>query len=132
MQTEKKKIVIADDEEVMQAALTELLFERYDVLTAYNGKEALEMTEKEEPDLVIMDILMPIMDGYEACKHIKAGIKTSSIPVLMLTAKDGIDSALLGFNAGADSYMIKPFTTSVLLAKIKNMIKRAELKKEIN
>ena len=127
METGKKKIVVADDEEIIRETLTELLFERYYVLTAIDGREAVEITERESPDLVILDIVMPQMDGYEACRRIKAGSKKSPIPVLMLTAKDGLDDALTGFNAGADSYMIKPFTTSILLAKIKEMIQRADI-----
>jgi len=132
MENGKKKIVVADDEEIIRTALTELLFDRYYVLTAIDGREAVEIAERESPDLIIMDIIMPKMDGYEACRRIKAGSKTSAIPVLMLTAKDGLDDALTGFNAGADSYMIKPFTTSILMAKIKDMISRAELNERHN
>jgi DNA-binding response OmpR family regulator len=128
----KKKIVVADDEQIILTTLTILLDERYSVYTAVNGSEAVALTEKEAPDLVIMDIVMPVMDGYQACRRLKAERKTSAIPVLMLTAKDGLDSVLEGFNAGADSYMIKPFTTAMLLAKIKDMIQHADFLKGIS
>lgn len=128
----KKKIVLAEDEEIVLCALTELLFARYTVFTAVNGSQAVQIAKEVNPDLVIMDIVMPVMDGLEACRRIKRGRSTSGIPVLMITAKGGLETALEGFNSGADSFMVKPFITGMLLEKIEELIQRAEIRKGIN
>lgn len=132
METGKRKIVVADDEEIVVAALVELLLKEYEVFTAANGSQALDVTRRINPDLVILDVAMPVMDGMETCRRIKYGAGTDKIPVLMLTAKGDLECALEGFNSGADSYMVKPFITDMLLEKIEELIKRAEIKKSMN
>jgi DNA-binding response OmpR family regulator len=132
MERARKIVVIADDEETVVLALQALLCETYTVYPAVNGTEAVEITKNVKPDLVLMDVVMPVMDGIEACRRIKSNRETSQIPVLMISAKCQLEDTLKGFNSGADSYMVKPFMTGMLLAKIKELIIKSEIKRELN
>ena len=87
-----------------------------------NGKEALAMILKKEPDLIISDIMMPVKDGIELCKEIKNNIATSHIPVILLTAKDTLQDKTEGYDAGADSYVTKPFSASLLKSRVANLL----------
>jgi DNA-binding response OmpR family regulator len=131
MSDSKKVILVVDDEDDILSALNETLHEHYTVFSAANGKEAIEMTDKISPDLIILDILMPVMDGFEACRRIKKNRATVGIPILMLTAKGQMEDTLKGFGCGADSYMIKPFSPEKLLQKIPEMIDKAEIRRSI-
>jgi two-component system response regulator ResD len=115
-------ILIVDDEERIRTLLAIYLRkEQYNILQAENGYEAISTFNKNKVDLIILDVMMPIMDGWDVCKEIR---KTSNIPVIMLTAKSQEDDELLGFELGTDHYITKPFVPKILVAKVKAIIRR--------
>ena len=115
-----KKILVVDDETELLKAINILLkTSGYEVVTAQDGQEGLEKAKSLSPDLIVLDILMPKMDGYEVCRLLKFDEKYKSIPIIMLTAKvQDIDKAM-GKKVGADDYIAKPFETQDLIDKIK-------------
>jgi Response regulators consisting of a CheY-like receiver domain and a winged-helix DNA-binding domain len=118
-----KTVLIVDDEERIRFLIEAYLKkEGLNVLQAENGQEALKKFNENTVDLVVLDIMMPIMDGWNTCREIR---KISNVPVIMLTAKSEDDDQLLGFKLGTDSYVTKPFSAKVLVAKIKALLKRA-------
>ena len=122
---ERPMLLVADDEDDMRKILVKRLeTEGYQVITAINGKEAVELATREKPDLVIMDVMMPEMDGFEATRALRSSLETAVIPVLMLTAKRDSESELAGLDAGADDYITKPFDKDKLLARIRMLLKR--------
>ena len=118
-----KKIFIADDESGFVSTLrSRLEFEGYEVTTAPDGKAALEKIPGEMPDLVLLDIMMPAMNGYQVCRELKENEDTSSIPILMLTAKSQESDKFWGKEAGADAYITKPFDMDELIAEIEGLL----------
>lgn len=115
-------LIVEDNEDVMEY-LTERLSKHYHVYTASNGLKALDVLKDNEVDLILTDVMMPEMDGIKLCKSLKQNIKTCHIPVIILSAKTNIEDQLLGLEVGADDYLPKPFTYSVLKAKIQNILK---------
>lgn len=124
----KKRLVIADDEKNILSALREVLSDNYILYTAKDGNEALGLVRRFVPDLVLLDILMPGMDGFEVCKQIKSGETTRNIPVVFLTAKTHAEDARIGFESGASAYIPKPFSPVKLLDKIKFIIDTAQIR----
>jgi ligand-binding sensor domain-containing protein/signal transduction histidine kinase/DNA-binding response OmpR family regulator len=118
----KNKILIVEDNGKMLLFLAGIFEEKYEVRTAKNGIEALESVEKALPDLLISDIMMPGMDGFELCRRIKSSLLTSHIPVVLLTAKTGEENVLRGYELGADAYIEKPFNPPSLLLLVKNLL----------
>ena len=119
-----KKILIVDDEADLLEALSSM-FERAGyryILTANNGKSALEVWKKEQPDIIILDVMMPGMDGFHVLKEIR---RTSKVPVLMLTARGEADDKFAGFENGADDYLVKPFLPKELLFRVQAILKRS-------
>ena len=117
------KILLADDEDNLREAVTIILQRAgYEVVVAADGTQAVERFVRERPDLVILDVMMPWMDGYQACERIR--VISPDAPVLMLTAKGDIVDKKIGFHAGADDYMVKPFDFRELNARIKVLLKR--------
>ncbi|NMM64853.1 response regulator transcription factor [Clostridium sp. P21] len=117
-----KTILIVDDEERMRFLIGAYLKkEGFTVFEAENGKDALKVFKENTIELVVLDIMMPIMDGWETCKEIR---KISQVPVIMLTAKAEDEDQLLGFELGTDNYVTKPFSPKILTAKIKALLKR--------
>ncbi len=118
-----KKILVIDDEtELLKALTIRLGASGYEVITAQDGQEGLEKARSSNPDLIVLDILMPKMDGYEVCRLLKFDAKYKSIPIIMLTAKvQDIDKAM-GKKVGADDYIAKPFETQDLIDKIKSYL----------
>jgi DNA-binding response OmpR family regulator len=115
-------ILVCDDEkDIVSALKIYLTAEGYKVYEAFNGKEALAVLDKEEIHLVIMDIMMPIMDGIEAMAHIR---EKSNVPVIMLTAKSEDTDKVLGLNIGADDYVTKPFNPVELQARVRSQLRR--------
>jgi two-component system alkaline phosphatase synthesis response regulator PhoP len=106
----RKKILITDDEENIRLLVSNMLGKDYVVLWASDGREAVDMARSQQPDLILMDILMPKMDGYTACNKIKTDPITRAIPVVMLTAVDHELNVKLSQEIGADGYITKPFT----------------------
>jgi len=118
------KVLIVDDEILIRDVIKEyLLLENYDVSEAENGLEAIEKVKVEDFDIIIMDIMMPKMDGYQACKEIK---KIKDIPMIVLSARREEFDKLLGFDLGIDDYVTKPFSPKELVARIKAVTKRHE------
>jgi diguanylate cyclase (GGDEF)-like protein len=130
---DKALILVADDEEVLVHLLKEALQTvSYEVLTAHNGMEALDTIRKTPPDLVVLDIDMPRMDGYQVCEAVKSDVVLRHIPVLMLTAQRGVDAKVQGLEHGADDYLTKPFDMEELLARVRSLLRRARLDLEAN
>lgn len=119
------KVLVADDEEYIQHILNfSFGAEGYEVVTAADGEEALDKARKERPDVIVLDIMMPKMDGYEACKKLKSDPQTKAIPVILLTAKGRDVDRKLGSEAGADDYVVKPFSPGRLIERVEGIIKR--------
>jgi CheY-like chemotaxis protein len=113
------KILIAEDErDIRDLVVFTLQFAGYEVVPACNGEEAVQLTSQEMPDLILMDVRMPRMTGYEACAVIKADPKTQHIPIIFLSAKGQDSEIQAGLQAGADEYLLKPFAPDQLTARI--------------
>lgn len=128
-QTDKKILIVDDNTEIL-SFLNDLLRTTYEVSTANNGEDALKIAQKELPDLIISDVVMPKMNGREFCYHIKRETLTKHIPVVLLTSEDTIDDQVQGLNIGADDYITKPFNAEILKAKIATILKNKELQRE--
>ena len=115
-------LVCDDDKEIVEAIEIYLMQEGYDVIKAYDGEEALTVLEKEEVDLVVIDVMMPKLDGIRATLQIR---KESSIPIIILSAKTEDADKILGLNVGADDYVTKPFNPLELVARVKSQLRRA-------
>ncbi len=121
-----KKILVVDDErDIVDLIRYNLTREGYDVLAAFNGEDALART-RSLPDLVILDVMMPGLDGFEVCKRMKAEQATSHIPVVFLTASSSEVDEVLGLELGADDYIQKPISPRKLVARVKAVLRRAE------
>ena len=120
------KILIIEDDEEIRIFLTEQLKNIFTILTANNGIEGLDTAFKEQPNLIICDVMMPEMDGFEVTKKLKSNFQSSHIPIILLTAHSSIEHQVEGIEAGADAYIIKPFSTKYLLARIIKLIEQRE------
>jgi len=118
----KKKILIVEDDRRLLNLYQLALEKSFDIILAYNGKEAVEMVLSQFPDLILMDVIMPKMDGLEAVSLLKENPVTTTIPVILLTAKSQQMDILEGYMAGADSYLTKPFTGAKLLDEINQFL----------
>ena len=117
------KILVVDDEALLVKGIRfNLKSEGYDVITGSNGQEAVEMAQKEQPDLIVLDVMMPVMDGLTACSKIR---EFSDVPIILLTAKVEDMDKLIGFDHGADDYLTKPFNILELKARIRALLRRA-------
>lgn len=115
-----KTILIVEDQQVLREIMKEYLSdEGYRVLEAGDGSEALELFQEHEIDLIILDIMLPELDGWSVCRRIR---KTSNVPILMLTSRSDEDDTLLGFELGADDYVVKPCSPPILLARTKRLL----------
>jgi len=123
----RKTLLIVEDEKEIHLFLWDLLKEKYKIITAYNGLAALEQIEKQIPDLIISDVMMPIMDGVALCKKVKEDLKTCHIPFIMLTAKESVLHRIEGIESGANSYIPKPFYPDHLLIRIQKLLEEKEL-----
>ena len=117
---EQKTLLVVDDTELNIEILMELLGEQYDLLGATNGEDALEMVAEEKVDLILLDIMMPDMDGYEVCERLKAGAESASIPVIFITAKTDEDSIAKAYEVGGVDYITKPFRSREVLSRVSN------------
>ncbi|KAA2254028.1 response regulator transcription factor [Solihabitans fulvus] len=116
-------IVIVDDEEAVCDSLSRTLrFEGYTVAIAHDGARALELIRAEQPDGVILDVMMPVLDGLETCRRLRA--EGNLLPILMLTARDSVGDRVAGLDAGADDYLAKPFALQELLARVRALLRR--------
>lgn len=114
-------LVVDDDKEIAELAAIYLREDGYNVLTSYSGKEALELMQQQEIHLAILDIMMPGMDGFEVCRHIR---QKSNIPIIMLSARSNDDDKVEGLSGGADDYVVKPFSPLELKARVKSQLRR--------
>ena len=120
-----EKILIADDEQLMRQLVIDFLRpEGYEILEASDGKEALEIYDKEHPDLILLDVMMPGYDGWTVCREIR---RESTVPIMMLTAKGEEIDQLFAYDLGADEYITKPFSPKILVAKIKALLRRSQV-----
>ncbi|MER7673688.1 response regulator transcription factor [Kitasatospora sp. NPDC096128] len=123
------RLLVVDDEPALRDALeSSLAFEGYEVATATDGYEALESVERDKPDLVLLDIMMPRMDGLTAVRRMRS--RGDTVPVLMLTARDAVGDRVTGLDVGADDYLAKPFELDELLARVRALLRRNALATE--
>lgn len=120
----KKLLLIDDDPNLILLVKDYLEFRGYNVVTAENGREALEVLDQNIPDMIICDVMMPEMDGYSLVKHIRQEPQTNTIPVLFLSAKGQSQDRVKGLNEGADVYMVKPFEPEELVAQVESSLKQ--------
>ncbi len=121
---EKKILIVEDEQAIVDIISFNLEREGYTVLAAYDGEEGVEKAKAENPDLILLDLMLPKMDGYEVCKYLR---KTMSTPIIMLTAREEEVDKILGLELGADDYITKPFSMRELLARVKANIRRQAL-----
>ena len=120
----RERILVIDDDVAITAALRRALsFEGYSVQIANNGEDGLHQVRETPPDLVILDVLMPGLDGFEVCRRLRGADDT---PILMLTARDDVADRVRGLDAGADDYLVKPFASDELLARVRALLRRRE------
>ena len=124
METHREKILVVDDEASIRRILeTRFSMIGYDVVTAADGEEALDTFHKAHPDLVVLDVMMPIFDGYGVCQELR---KESDVPIIMLTALGDVADRITGLELGADDYVIKPFSPKELEARIRSVLRRVQ------
>lgn len=121
-----KKLLMIDDSDQTRWLLRHVFSKEYQVLEANNGAEGVKLAKSEMPDLILCDVIMPVMDGYEACREIKSDPKTTQIPIVMLTAKVESEDVIKGIEAGADDYITKPFDVEILRSKVSSMLRRRD------
>lgn len=122
------KILIIEDEQNIQELLSfNISNAGYDVRVSDNGNDGLAKAFSESPDLIILDLMLPDMDGFEVCKRLKSDVKTKMIPIIILTAKSEELDKILGLELGADDYITKPFSIRELLARIKVVLRRGKV-----
>ena len=123
-----KKVLLVDDDEMLRKITNALLTKQgFEVITVEDGPKTLEQLKTTRPDIILLDVLMPGMDGFTVCRAIRANPAIARIPIIMLTALDSVENKVKGFEAGADDYLSKPCDTAELVARINVMIRRAEV-----
>ena len=128
----RRKILVVDDTPHNVRLLVDLLSARdFDVCSAASGPEALEVLEKQRPDLVLLDVVMPAMSGYEVCRKIRESEETRLLPVVMVTALDPAEERVKGIEAGADDFLSKPINSGELLARVRSLLRIRELHEEL-
>jgi len=120
----KKILIIEDDPGILLSLKDEFESEGYTVSTAEDGEKGLEIAKQQRPDLIILDIMLPVLDGYEVCKRLR--MEGDTTPVIMLTVKDKEIDRVLGLELGADDYVTKPFSLRELMARVKSVLRRTE------
>ncbi len=118
-------LIVEDDKAIADVIAYNLENNGYEVLRATTGREGLRLALENRPELIILDVMLPEMDGLEVCRHLRADPRTGTLRVLMLTAKSEENDQLSGFNVGADDYVVKPFSVRVLLERVKSQVRRA-------
>jgi len=132
MSTEKPKILIVDDEAFYLELLINLLHDDYTIAVAKNGEQALKLLEQDPlPELVLMDVVMPVMNGLEVCSRLKSKYRTADIPVIFLTVKRDIKDEMVGFNVGAADYITKPISPPLVKARVKTHVQLHNAKKQL-
>jgi two-component system phosphate regulon response regulator PhoB len=123
----RPRVLVVDDEKDLVDLITYNLGRNgYEIMSAYNGGDALELAQREQPDLVLLDLMLPGLDGTEVARRLKGDARTAHIPIIMLTAKSEETDVVVGLTLGADDYVTKPFSVKVLLARVKAVLRRAD------
>jgi two-component system alkaline phosphatase synthesis response regulator PhoP len=130
--TDKKILIVDDEDDILDLLSYNLKKEGYTVLTARNGKEGVQLATDELPDAIILDVMMPEMDGFEVCRIIRRNPTTANIAVIFLTAKSGEIDEIVGLELGADDYIQKPISPRVLLTRLKTHIRRTAFTPKID
>ena len=128
----EKILIVDDDVNIAELLKIYLEKERYETVLAHDGREAIALFEKEQPDLVLLDVMLPKLDGWQVCRRIR---ENSFVPIIMLTAKGETFDKVLGFDIGCDDYIVKPFDAKEVVARVKAVLRRTmttvDIKKEI-
>ena len=128
VEKDKKTILVVDDEKnIMDLLVFHLQKEGYNTLEAYDGITAVDMALKERPDLILLDVMIPKLDGISVCKKIRYALNISNIPILMISARDTETDKIIGLEMGADDYITKPFQIREVMARVKANLRKAEL-----
>src|SRR4030042_409261 len=121
-----KKILVVDDEKkIVELLKADLEKEGYSILTAYDGREALDSARRDIPDLIILDLMLPEITGWDVCRELR---KESDVPVIMLTARDDTTDKIVGLELGADDYVTKPFDPKEIVSRVRAVLRRSENK----
>lgn len=119
----KRRILLVDDEpDLVQMVSVRLTASDYEVVPAYDGQQALDQVKQVKPDLIILDLMLPKLDGYKVCRLLKFDERTKSIPILIFTARAQVEDVTLATECGADAYLTKPFEAKALLGKIQDLL----------
>lgn len=132
MQNEAKILLVDDEPDILEFMEYNLRKEGYKVFIGKNGKAAIEIARKEKPDLIILDIMMPVMDGIEACRHLREIPELKNTIITFLTARNEEYSQIAGFDVGADDYITKPIKPRILISRVKALLRRVNGKSETN
>lgn len=131
-ESQKPKILVVDDvPRNVRLLELNLRAEGYQFVAAYNGQEALEKVKTEEPDLILLDIMMPVMDGYEVCRRLRENKSTRALPVVMITAQKGVENKVKALDAGADDFISKPFDRYEVMARVRSLLRVKSLHDEL-
>src|SRR5678815_1142311 len=126
------RVLVVDDVELNVKLLeAKLASEYFEVVTAYNGHSALELAEAEPPDIILLDVMMPRMDGFEVCRRLKANLRTADIPVVMVTALSDVADRLRGLESGADDFLTKPVNDIALFARVRSLVRLKRMMEEL-
>ncbi|WP_292462556.1 response regulator [Methanolobus sp.] len=127
----RDKVLIVDDEQAIVELMGLYLRSEYDVINAYNGHEALERIKIDKPDIVLLDVMMPDMNGYEVCRRLKTSVETQFLPVIMVTALSGKDDRIKGIEVGADEFLGKPVNRMELVTRVRSLLRIKHLQDKI-
>ncbi len=127
----RDKVLIVDDEQAIVELMGLYLKSDYEVINAYNGREALERVKTDKPDIVLLDVMMPDMNGYEVCRILKTSVETQFLPVIMVTALSGKDDRIKGIEVGADEFLGKPVNRLELVTRVKSLLRIKHLQDKI-
>jgi len=119
-----KILVVEDDSDILQLLMYTLRSASYDVIGSQDGCEALNAVRLHNPDVIVLDLTMPGLDGFQVCEQLRASIRTAFIPIMMLTARDDAASRVKGFLVGTDDYVMKPFARDELVARLRRLLER--------
>lgn len=123
MNTKKRILIIEDEEQMVEMLKIRLEANNYEVISTHDGKQGLEMAQKQNPDLIILDLMIPKMDGFKVCGLLKKDARYARIPIVMFTARAQESDKRMGKEVGADAYITKPFEPKALLEKIEELLK---------
>jgi two-component system cell cycle response regulator len=127
----RDKVLIVDDEQAIVELMGLYLKSDYDVIPAYSGQEALDKVKSEKPDIILLDVMMPDMNGYEVCRVLKTSVETQFLPVVMVTALSGKDDRIKGIEVGADEFLGKPVNRLELVTRVKSLLRIKRLQDKV-